>query len=162
MIAFLWAEDRNGVIGHNGILPWRLPNDMKFFKQMTTNQVVVMGRKTFEGMGKKALPNRMNIVITSDPSYEAEDVEVMHNHQAVMDFINKIDKDIFIIGGAVVFASFIKEVNLLYRTVIDESFAGDTYMIPIDWEQWELIEATEGKVDEQNIYSHRFETYARK
>lgn len=162
MIAFLWAEDKNGLIGKGGTLPWYLPNDLKFFKQMTVNQAVVMGRKTFEGMGKRPLPNRINIVLTTDHSYQADGVEIMHSREEVLDFAKTYEKDTLITGGTGVFQHFLEDVDILHRTVIDGEFEGDTYMIPIDWDEWTLTHVEEGVLDEKNVYPHRFETYHRK
>lgn len=162
MIAFLWAEDLNGVIGKDGQLPWHLPNDMKFFKRMTVDQIAVMGRKTFEGMGAKPLPNRINVVLTSDKTYSAEGAIVLHSREEVMNYIKDSSKNILIIGGAGVFETFLEDADLLYRTVIEESFDGDTHMIPIDWEKWKRVDSVSGEVDEKNHYAHRFETYMRK
>ncbi|MBM6613749.1 dihydrofolate reductase [Desemzia sp. RIT804] len=162
MIAFLWAEDKNGLIGKGGSLPWYLPNDLKFFKQMTVNQAIVMGRKTFEGMGKRPLPNRINIILTTDPSYQADGVKVMYSREEVLDFAKEYEKDTLITGGSGVFKHFLKDVDILHRTVIDEEFAGDTYMIPINWDDWILTHVEEGVMDEKNKHPHRFETYHRK
>ncbi len=84
MLAAIWAQDENGLIGKEDRLPWRLPNDLKFFKQMTEANTLVMGRKTFEGMGSRPLPNRQTIVLTRDPSYTAEGVHVMHSVEEVL------------------------------------------------------------------------------
>ena len=162
MIAFLWAEDLNGVIGKDGQLPWYLPNDMKFFKRMTVDQIVVMGRKTFEGMGAKPLSDRVNIVLTSDRTYSAEGAVVLHSREEVIDYIKDSSKNILIIGGAGVFKTFLEDANLLYRTVIEELFDGDTLMIPIDWGKWEKVDSVAGEIDEKNKHVHRFETYVRK
>ena len=79
MLAAIWAQDENGLIGKENKLPWRLPNDLKFFKQMTESNTLVMGRKTFEGMGSRPLPNRHTIVLTHNRDYTAEGVMVMHS-----------------------------------------------------------------------------------
>lgn len=162
MIAFLWAEDKNGLIGNQGTLPWYLPNDLKFFKQMTENQAVVMGRKTFEGLGKRPLPNRINIILTTDPNYQAEGALVMHSREEILDFAATYDKDTLITGGSGVFKHFLDDVDILHRTVIEEEFEGDTHMIPINWDEWTLTQVEEGTLDEKNKYVHRFETYQRK
>ena len=162
MIAFLWAEDQNGLIGKNGTLPWYLPNDLKYFKKATVNQAVVMGRKTFEGMGKKALPNRINIILTTDKNYQADGVEVMHSREEVLKFAEEYEKDTMIIGGSGVFKHFVDDADILHRTVIDQKFEGDTYMIPINWDDWTLVQSEAGIVDEKNKYPHHFELYKRK
>lgn len=78
MLAAIWAQDEQGVIGKEGKLPWHLPNDLKFFKEKTIHNTLVLGRATFEGMGCRPLPNRTTIVLTSNPDYRAEGVLVMH------------------------------------------------------------------------------------
>lgn len=162
MIAFLWAEDQKGLIGKNGTLPWYLPNDLKYFKLATIGQAVVMGRKTFEGMGKKPLPNRINIILTTDKDYHAEGVEVMHSREEVLKFAEGYEKDTMIIGGSGVFQHFLDDVDMLHRTVIEQEFEGDTYMVPMNWDEWTLVRSEAGELDEKNKYPHRFELYKRK
>ncbi|ALV21278.1 MAG: dihydrofolate reductase [Carnobacterium sp.] len=161
MIAFLWAQDRNGVIGNKGTLPWYLPNDLKYFKEMTQGNAVVMGRKTFEGMNKRPLPNRINIVMTNDKEYQAEGVLIMHSRQEVLDFAKDYENDLFITGGSGVFKEFMGDADLLHRTMIDGEFEGDTFIPEIDWTQWKLVNVEQGITDDRNKYPHQFETYTR-
>lgn len=161
MIAFLWAQDKNGAIGYQGTLPWSLPNDLKYFKQMTINNAVVMGRKTFEGMNKRSLPNRINIILTTDPNYQAEGVKIMHSREEVLDFAKEYQGDTFITGGANVFNFFMDDVDVLHRTLIDGEFKGDTFISEIDWTKWKLAKTEVGMLDERNKYPHVFETYVR-
>jgi len=161
MIAFLWAQDKNGAIGFQGTLPWYLPNDLKFFKQMTLNNAVVMGRKTFEGMNKRPLPNRINIILTTDPSYQTEGARVMHSREEVLDFAKEYQGDTFITGGANVFSFFMEDVDILHRTLIEGEFKGDTFIPEIDWTKWKLIKTEAGIVDDRSKYPHVFETYIR-
>jgi len=161
MIAFLWAQDKNGAIGFQGTLPWYLPNDLKFFKQMTLNNAVVMGRKTFEGMNKRPLPNRINIILTTDPSYQTEGVRVMNSREEVLDFAKEYQGDTFITGGANVFSFFMEDVDILHRTLIEGEFKGDTFIPEIDWTKWKLIKTEAGIVDDRSKYPHVFETYIR-
>ena len=135
MLAAIWAQDENGLIGKEDRLPWRLPNDLKFFKQMTEANTLVMGRKTFEGMGSRPLPNRQTIVLTRDSSYTAEGVHVMHSVEEVL----ALEKE----------------------TVIYHVFDGDAYFPPVDWSDWSLINTSQGEIDEKNRYPHQFETYQR-
>ena len=162
MLAALWAEDLQGVIGKDQTLPWHLPNDLKYFKEMTIGKTIVMGRTTFEGMGSRPLPNRQTIVLTRNPDYQAEGVTVMHSVDLGGGRVNKKKKPTMIIGGAVVFQDFLPYYDLLYRTVIEEKFSGDTYFPSLEWQDWELVSSIPGVTDEQNVYSHRFETYRRK
>ncbi|MGX7394405.1 dihydrofolate reductase [Carnobacterium mobile] len=162
MIAFLWAQDQQGLIGNKGTLPWRLPNDLKFFKEKTQGNAVVMGRKTFEGMNKRPLPNRINIVMTTDEKYQAEGVLVMHSPKEVLDFADHYQGITFITGGSDIFKLFEKNAYVLYRTMIDGEFEGDTFMPDLDWSKWQLVDMDTGIVDERNKYAHTFETYRRK
>ena len=162
MIAFLWAQDENGIIGNQGTLPWSLPNDLKYFKKMTIEKAIVMGRKTFEGMGKRPLPNRINIILTTDKSYEADGAKVMHSVAEVMDFAKHYEKDTIITGGTAVFEAFIPFADVLYKTIIHAEFEGDTVIPTIDWDEWKLVHSEAGLVDERNKYAHDFETYIKK
>lgn len=159
MLAAIWAQDKNGMIGRDGQLPWRLPNDLKYFKKMTVGNILVMGRKTFEGMGARPLPDRETIVLTRDHSYTAENVQVVHSIEEVLDIANQQTKPVFIAGGSKIYQLFLPYCDYLYRTIIDEVFAGDTYMSDVDWSHWKLIEKNEGVVDEKNLYKHQFEIY---
>lgn len=159
---FVWAEDQNGLIGREGRLPWHLPNEMKHFVEVTTGGVVVMGRKTYESIPNRPLKNRINIVLTRDKSYEANGAIVCHTKEEIMDYVKDIQKPIHIIGGISLFDMFIDEVDLLYRTVVYESFAGDTYMPNIDYKYFRVLESKEGDVDEENVYPHQFYLYKRK
>ncbi|WP_165005878.1 MULTISPECIES: dihydrofolate reductase [unclassified Enterococcus] len=161
MLAAIWAQDENGLIGKEDRLPWRLPNDLKFFKQMTESNILVMGRKTFEGMGGRPLPNRQTIVLTRDPDYQAEGVTVMHSVEEVAAFEKETDGIIFIAGGSAIYKEFLPLCTVLYRTVIHHTFDGDTYFPPVDWSEWSLINQSQGEVDENNLYAHQFETYQR-
>lgn len=162
MLAALWAEDLQGIIGKDQTLPWHLPNDLKYFKEMTIGKTIVMGRTTFEGMGSRPLPNRQTIVLTRNPDYQAEGVTVMHSVDDVLAYAKTKEEPTMIIGGAVVFQDFLPYYDLLYRTVIEENFSGDTYFPSINWNEWELRTWKQGVTDEKNKYAHRFETYRRK
>lgn len=162
MLAALWAQDQQGVIGKEGSLPWHLPNDLKFFKEQTMNHTIIMGRKTFEGMGCRLLPNRTTVVLTSDTTYQAPaGVIVLHSREAVIDYVAKTEDAVFLIGGAGVFASLLSECTHLYRTMIEGSFEGDVFFPEecVNWQEWTLEKLIPGVVDEQNHYPHRFEIY---
>lgn len=162
MLAALWAEDLTGLIGKDHTLPWHLPNDLQYFKKMTVGKTIVMGRTTFEGMGSRPLPNRQTIVLTRNLDYQAEGIIVMHSLEEVLDYAKKNEGITMITGGAVIFNDFIPYYDILYRTVIEETFPGDTYFPELDWNEWERTTSTPGIIDEKNKYAHRFETYKRK
>lgn len=161
MIAAIWAQDENGLIGRDGVLPWHLPNDLQFFKQMTENNVIVMGRKTFEGMDKKLLPNRKTIVLTSNTEYDGAGALVMHSVDEVLAFAEAFEGITFITGGGEIYKTFLPYTDVLYRTFIKETFDGDTYFPYLDWDEWNIVSVSAGDVTEKNKYAHDFEAYQR-
>ncbi|EOL44345.1 dihydrofolate reductase [Enterococcus caccae] len=162
MLAAIWAQDEKGTIGKDDRLPWHLPNDLKFFKQMTEDNTIVMGRKTFEGMGSRPLPNRQTIVLTRDRTYHAKGVLVFHTVEEVLEYAKTFAGITFIAGGSAVYEDFLPHCDVLYRTVIHHSFDGDTKFPPVAWEEWTLINLSEGEKDEENNYDYQFETYQHK
>lgn len=162
MLAAIWAQDQNGLIGKNEVLPWYLPDDLKFFKATTINKTLVMGRRTFEGMGGRPLPNRTTIVLTRDITYQAPaGVHVMHDTAEVINYAQSKDHTVFIAGGSMIYASLLPACNYIFRTVIEDSFEGDTYFPEVKWENWHLVKKVAGKVDEKNKFPHFFEEYER-
>lgn len=161
MIAFIWAEDEKGAIGKDNALPWSLPADMRFFRETTTGHTVVMGRKTFESMGKRPLPKRRNIVMTRQPDYQAEGAEVVHTPLEVLEAIGSAEQ-VFVIGGSEIFALMYPYADVLLQTKISGDFEGTIFMSPIDWSEWELMEEKQGVVDEKNRHAHVFRQYRRK
>lgn len=159
---FVWAEDKNGLIGQNNDLPWSLPNDMKHFKNVTSNDVILMGRKTYETIPRRPLVNRTNIVLTRNKDYKAEGAIVCHSKAEVLEYVKNIEKPIHIIGGATIYEMFVDDVNVLYRTIIDEEFEGDTFMAKIEYKYFRCIDAIDGIVNEKNKYPHQFFVYERK
>lgn len=156
MIALIACMDRNRLIGQGNKLPWHLPAELKFFKATTMGHTVVMGRKTFESIGKP-LPGRHNIVLTRDKSYQAEGVEIVYSLEDVL----KREEDMFIIGGAHIYEQFMPHADKLYITRIEAEFAGDAYFPEID-SSWQLVKSEPGVTDEQNPYPYSFNTYEKK
>lgn len=162
MLAAIWAQDEQGTIGKDDQLPWHLPNDLKFFKQVTENNPLVMGRTTFEGMGGRPLPNRTTIVMTRDPEFYAEGVLIMHSIDEVLHYAEEFSGITFISGGSIIYQEFLPYCDVLYRTVIHQTFPGDTKFPEVDWSLWTKINSSVGEMDEKNRYPHEFETYQRK
>lgn len=162
MLSFVVAMDRNRVIGLNNDLPWHLPKDFKFFKEKTTGHTMIMGRKTYESLGGP-LPNRKSIVLTSEnPSYP-EEVDVIHDINAIKN-LNKHQpsEEFFVIGGAKVFEQVLPFVDRMYITRIDESFEGDTQFPAFSEEDFYLTSKEKGEKDEKNPYDYYFLQYDRK
>lgn len=155
MISFVVAMDENRAIGKDNDLPWYLPNDLKHFKKTTMGKPIVMGRKTYESIGKP-LPGRENIVVTRDHSYEAEGTTIVH----AVDEVLQIDaEEICIIGGSEIFKQFLHVADRLYITVIHHTFDADTYFPELNDNEWKEVSRTAGIVDEKNKYAHEFVVY---
>lgn len=162
MIAFLWAEAANHVIGVDGHLPWHLPDDLHYFRAQTVNQIMVMGRKTYEGLPKRPLPDRLNVVVTHDANYSAPGVQVATSKQAVLKIAqDHPDKRLVIVGGAKIFELFADVVDTLLVTRIAGDFAGDTQMPAIDWADFTRVSAREVTTDDPAL-NHTFEKWERK
>lgn len=150
-LSILVAHDKQRVIGYQNQLPWHLPNDLKHVKQLSTGHTLVMGRKTFESIGKP-LPNRRNVVLTNNPSSKHEGVDVIHS----IEEINNIPGQVFIFGGQTLFEEMIDKVDDMYITVVDGKFQGDTFFPPYTFEDWEVESSVEGQLDEKNTIPHTF------
>ena len=162
MISLVYAQDRSGVIGNDNRLPWHLPNDLKFFKQVTMGHPMIMGRKTFESMNQRLLPGRKTIVFTSEKSYgqDIKGLELVHSLEDILDYAK--NKSVRVIGGAQVFNLVWDHADQIIRTVIDHDFIGDTYVKAIDQSEWSLVRVEQGIVDDRSPYSHRYEWWERK
>lgn len=129
-LALLVAMSRNRVIGRNGRLPWHLSEDLQRFKRLTLGHCVIMGRKTFESIGKP-LPGRDNIVVTRNPAYAPTGVTVVHALEAAVAHCGNAEK-IFVIGGAEIFEQALPLADTLYMTLIEHEIEGDTFFPPVD------------------------------
>ncbi|MDD9148820.1 MULTISPECIES: dihydrofolate reductase [unclassified Sporolactobacillus] len=160
MISFLVAMDRNRLIGRGNDLPWHLPADLRYFKKITTGHPVIMGRKTFESIGKP-LPGRKNIVLTRDSEFRYENVAVFHSAEDFLKSGISFGKECFVIGGAQIFETFIAYADRLYITCIDAEFEGDTYFTAFDEEKWRPVSEIQGTLDRKNVFPHTFFVYER-
>ncbi|RLL48247.1 dihydrofolate reductase [Oceanobacillus piezotolerans] len=161
MISLLFAMDRNRVIGLNNDLPWHLPKDLQFFKRKTTGNTIVMGRKTFDSIGK-ALPNRRNVVLTSQKDFAVPNVEVIHDLE-IFKAWNKSnpDEEYFVIGGAHLFEQILDIADRMYVTFIDEEFEGDTYFPAFNEQDFKMTSKEQGEKDDKNPYDYYFIQYDR-
>lgn len=155
---------RNGVIGRDNTLPWRLPADLQHFKALTTGHPVLMGRKTFESLGRP-LPNRTNIVVTRDRDYAPAGVRVAHSiDEAVAIAAEHLpaDRQLFVIGGENLYAQMLPRAERLYVTLVETEVDGDARFPAFDWQQWHELERREHPVDDRHPYACRFLTLERK
>ena len=158
-ISFIVAMDIQQAIGLGNQLPWRLPADLAYFKKTTMNHIVLMGRKTFDSIGKP-LPNRTNVILTQNREYEAEGCMVVHSIAEALD-LAKTD-EVFVIGGAEVFQLFIPFAERLYITLIEHEFEADTFFPEFDIEEWELASSEDGVHDDKNPYDYSFLVYEKR
>ena len=138
-IALIAAIAKNKIIGINNSLPWDIPEDLKRFRKITTGHPILMGRKTFESIGRP-LPKRTNIILTNDIKYSHEGVLVVNDFNAAKNLINKLGERVFIIGGSSVYKLFQSEANELIITHIDKDYQGDSYFPDFDWNRWTIKE----------------------
>jgi dihydrofolate reductase len=134
-IVLVAAVADNGVIGHEGDIPWRIPQDMKHFRATTTGHTVVMGRRTYESIGRP-LPQRANIVVTRDGSWTADGVTVAHSVEEAVAAARELPGDVMVIGGAQVYEATIGAADVQVLTEVHQSPPGDTYYPPFDRAEW--------------------------
>lgn len=136
-IALVVAMSRNRVIGRNNALPWHAPADLKRFKQITTGRPVIMGRKTFASIGK-ALPNRLNIVVTRDRDFQAAGVVIAYDVDEALRLAeeSRLGGEAMVIGGAQIFEIVLPRADRIHLTELDIEVEGDTFMPPLDPAQW--------------------------
>jgi dihydrofolate reductase len=159
VISAIAAMSENRVIGLNNQLPWHLPADLKHFKNLTQGHPVLMGRKTYESIGRP-LPNRTNLILTRHLDYTAQGCEIVSSLQAAIEIANKLSaSELFIIGGAEIYQQLLSHVNKLYLTIIHHPFEGDAYFPEINSQEWQVSDEEHHEPDEKNIYPYTFMIY---
>jgi len=159
-ISLICAMDKNRLIGNNNQLPWHLPADLLLFKQTTLGKPIIMGRKTFDSIGK-ALPGRQNIVVTRSTNWKADSIDVAGSIDEALDLASPA-KEVMLIGGASLYEQALDRASTLYLTLIDHEFNGDTWFPEIDLEQWKITSKQLFEADHRNLYSFSFVTYKRR
>lgn len=155
-ISIIAAVSKNNVIGKAKKLPWHLPADLKHFKEITSGHTVIMGRKTFESIGRP-LPNRRNIVVTRNTNLKADGIEVVHSIEQANE-LTKNEDEIFIIGGAEIYNQSLPSAEKIYLTRVNIDVEGDAYF-PELGNEWLEISKVENKADEENKYDFTFYEY---
>jgi dihydrofolate reductase len=158
-LSIIVAFARGGVIGHNGQLPWRLSADLKRFRRLTTGHTIIMGRKTYDSIGRP-LPDRRSIVITRNPDFAAPGVTAVKSLDEAIALARDED-EAFVIGGAQIYAEALPRAARLYVTLVDADVPGDVFFPPIDYGVWRLVERSDHSADERNQFAHRFLRYER-
>ncbi len=158
-LSLIVAMDENRLIGNKNKLPWHLPADLAFFKRTTMGKPIVMGRKTYESIGKP-LPGRRNIVITRDATFSAAGCEVANSIETAM-LLTKDDDEVMLIGGASLYQQTIARAAQMYITRIHQSFEGDTWFPEIDLHEWKEVTRKDFDADHSNQYAYSFVKYVR-
>lgn len=154
IVSMVVAISENNGIGKNNQLLWHLPADLKHFKEITTGHTIIMGRKTYESIGK-ALPNRRNIVVTRNTGLTLPGVEVKHSLPEALSSCAE-EKEVFIIGGAEIFNQSLAHTNKIYLTRVHQNFAADTFFPDIDPTKWEESQIESHEPDEKNAIGYTF------
>ncbi len=161
MLSIIVAVAKNNVIGKDNQLIWHLPEDLKRFKRLTTNHTIIMGRKTFESLGR-VLPNRKHVILCNDAKMSVDDENV-----EILDDISKLKKykdseeENFVIGGATIYKLLMPYADKMYVTHINEEFEGDVYFPEISENDWKITEKEKGLRDEKNPFDYEYVTYER-
>lgn len=158
-VALIAAKAENGVIGSEGKLPWHLPADLKHFKALTTGHAIVMGRKTFESIGR-LLPDRRTVILTRNPDYRQEGATVVHRCEEAVALGDR--EDIFVIGGAEIFSCALPHADRLYLTVVHGTPEGDVLFPQLDEDEWTLTEDEYHEANGKNEYAYSFQLWERR
>ena len=162
MLSIIVAKAKNNTIGQENKLLWYIPDDLKRFKNLTTNHNIIMGRKRFESLGT-ILPDRKHIVFSQNPDFKVnnENVEIVHSMLQIQQYIEDENEN-FVIGGAMIYNLLMPYVTKMYVTDIDKDFEGDTFFPRINSDILEEISREEGPEDSKNNFKYEYVTYKRK
>ena len=161
MLSIIVAKAKNNVIGKDNSLIWHLPEDLKRFKKITTGHTIIMGRRTFESLGR-VLPNRHHVILCNDAEMNIDDenVEILDDIAKLDKYIES-DKENFVIGGATMYKLLMPYCNKMYITEIDREFEGDVSFPEINKIEWKIINTEKGPKDGVNDFEYYYVTYER-
>jgi len=158
-LSMIAAMGKNRVIGLDNKMPWHLPADLQFFKKTTLGCPIIMGRKTYDSIGRP-LPGRINIILSRDKNLKIEGCTVVNSFSSALATAKGFD-EVFITGGSHLYENFLEDADRLYLTLINEDFKGDTFFPDYTKFQWEEVEKIENPVDDTNPYPYTFLTLER-
>lgn len=157
-VVIIVAMDIRGLIGDNNSLPWRLPADLRYFNKLTIGKTLLMGRKTYESIGRP-LPGRKNIVVTSNTDYHVDGCTVASSLERALCVVSNDTKEIMVIGGASLYKQFLPIVNRVYITHVNAELEGNIWFPNWDTNQWREIKRENYASDDKNRYSYSFVVY---
>jgi len=159
IITLIAARARNGVIGRNNQMPWKIAGEQAYFKRMTMGSPIVMGRKTWESLGRP-LPGRRNIVVTRNPAYTATGADVVDSLDDALRLAGG-SEEVFVIGGAQLYAAAMPRANRILLTEIDADFDGDTFMPALDRNEWREMSREVHPPTTERPFSYSYVVYER-
>jgi len=165
-IVLIAAFAQNRVVGINNTLPWHLPEDLKYFKRTTSGKAIIMGRKTYDSIGRP-LPNRTNIVISRNRDFQADGVRVVASLEAAIElakevnFINDV-QEVMVIGGASIYEAALPIADRLYLTHVHAEIEGDAYFPEVNYKQWVEVSREDYQASDKNPYDYSFVVYDKK
>ena len=162
-IVAIWAQDEEGIIGKDNRLPWYLPAELQHFKETTLNHAILMGRVTFDGMGRRLLPKRQTLILTRNSDEKMDGVSIFNDIESVLDWYQSQDKNLYVLGGKQIFQAFEPYIDEVIVTQVHASVEGDTYF-PEDFDL-SLFETVSSKFydkDEKNPYDFTIQYRKRK
>ena len=159
MLSIIVAKAKNNIIGKDNALIWHLPEDLKRFKKMTTGHTIIMGRKTFESLGR-VLPNRHHIILCNDAemNVDNENVEIFEDISMLEQYVKDAEEH-FVIGGATMYRLLMPMCSKMYITEIDKEFDGDVSFPEIDLNEWKVTQREKGPEDGENSFEYEYVTY---
>lgn len=166
LLSVIVAVAENGVVGVDNSLPWRLPEDLKYFKKVTMGKPIVMGRKTYESIGR-ALPGRTNIVVSRNPDFTAPGVSVVGSIGSALELAGEIARDdgqneLMVIGGAAIYALAIPMADRLYLTQVHAQYSGDAFLPTVDWQHWLEVSREDHPSENSDSPAFSFLVYERR
>ena len=160
VLSLIWAMDRNRLIGADNALPWKLPADMAWFRKNTMGKPILMGRKTYDSIGRP-LPGRTNLILTRQQGLQVEGCTVVNTVEEVLAAVSDAD-EVMVMGGAEIYAQLFDQADRLYITEIDGEFEGDAWFPAFDRSRWQEISRESHTPDEKNAYAYAFIILERK
>jgi dihydrofolate reductase len=160
-VALVAAAAKNGVIGRDGALPWRIPSDLKRFKAVTMGKPIIMGRKTWDSLPKKPLPGRLNIVLTRHRGFKAEGAVVAGTRDAALEAADSAE-EICVIGGGEIYQLFLPVASRIYLTEVDAMVEGDAYFPPLDKSLWMEVASESQVADERDSAAYTWRVLERR
>lgn len=159
-VTLIVAASNNNVIGVNNQMPWHLPNDFKYFKANTMDHSIIMGRKTYDSIGKP-LPGRRNIILTRDQNYQNSEVDIANSISEVFNYCRD-EREIFILGGADIFKQALALANRVLLTRVHADIQGDTFFPELNPAEWQLVSQDMHFKDEKHAFDYTFEVWEKK